>query len=162
MNPHVDIVHADLDLPDHQVAVCSLTAAYALDPMGNGAPLSADTMSRLIAGLQSTPTTLILLAFVGERAVGIATCFRGFSTFLARPLINIHDFAVLGEFRGQGIARQLLEAVTEHARASGCGRVTLEVQQNNSRARRVYEQCGFAHAVYGETTGGSLFYIKAL
>jgi len=162
MQTPIQIITANLDLPAHQDAVRSLTAAYALDPMGSGKPLDDEVLRRLIAGLQSTPTTLILLAFAGERAVGIATCFRGFSTFLAKPLINIHDFAVLSEFRGQGIARQLLDAVTEQARTSGCGRVTLEVQQNNSRARRVYEQCGFAHAVYGETTGGSLFYIKAL
>lgn len=158
----MQIVRADLELVEHQAAVRALTAAYALDPMGNGAPLDDHVLSRLIAGLQSTPTTLIFLAFAGEQAVGIATCFRGYSTFLAKPLINIHDLAVLAEFRGRGIGKQLLEAVVEHARATDCGRVTLEVQQNNSRARHVYERCGFAHAVYGETTGGALFYIKAL
>jgi ribosomal protein S18 acetylase RimI-like enzyme len=41
-------------------------------------------------------------------------------------------------------------------------KVTLEVQDNNSRARRIYEAAGFAQAVYGKTTGGSLFYTKTL
>jgi hypothetical protein len=40
--------------------------------------------------------------------------------------------------------------------------VTLEVQENNHRARQVYSAAGFAQAVYGLHTGGSLFYSKAL
>jgi GNAT superfamily N-acetyltransferase len=88
--------------------VLALTAAYALDPVGNGAPLPADVLGRLISGLESPPTTLILLAYRDEKPVAIATCFRGFSTFYAKPLLNIHDFSVLPEHRGQGIGRQLL------------------------------------------------------
>ena len=86
----------------------------------------------------------------------------GFSTFKARPLVNVHDLAVLPEHRGRGVGRALLAAVERKARALGCARVTLEVQENNGRARRVYERAGFAQAVYGDTTGGSLFYTKPL
>ena len=43
-----------------------------------------------------------------------------------------------------------------------CVKVTLEVQENNRRARHVYEQAGFAQVVYGAETGGALFYAKAL
>lgn len=162
MQSFIQIVLADLALPAHQDAVRALTAAYARDPMGNGEPLSDEVLGRLVAGLQSTPNTFILLAWADEQAIGIATCFRGFSTFLAKPLINIHDLAVLPEFRGQGVARRLLDAVINEARASGCGRVTLEVRQDNSRARYLYERSGFRHAVYGGAASGSLFYIKAL
>jgi len=42
-------------------------------------------------------------------------CFRGFSTFAAAPLINVHDLAVVPGFRGQGIGRRLLEAVEMYA-----------------------------------------------
>lgn len=156
------IVEADLDRPEHQAAVVALTAAYARDPMGNGAPLPAEVLDRLVSGLKAHPTTLILLAYEDGPAVGIATCFLGFSTFAARPLVNIHDFSVLPERRRRGIGRQLLEAVEAKARALGCCRVTLEVQENNTRARTTYERAGFAQAVYGDTTGGSLFYVKAL
>ncbi len=162
MLPSVTIVEADLAVPEHQRDVVALTAAYALDAMGNGAPLPADVLARLVPALREHPTTLIFLAYVNDQAVGIATCFLGFSTFTARPLINIHDLAVLPEYRGQGIGRTLLAAIERKARERGCSKVTLEVQENNTRARRVYEAAGFAHAVYGETTGGSLFYTKAL
>jgi GNAT superfamily N-acetyltransferase len=156
------IVEANLDQPDHQREIIKLTSAYAADRMGNAGPLPPDVLGRLIPGLQAHPTTIILLAYVDEIAVGIATCFLGFSTFAARPLINIHDLAVLPDFRGRGIGRELLAAVDRKARELGCARVTLEVQERNSRARHIYESAGFAHAAPGHNTGGSLFFTKTL
>lgn len=158
----IQVVEADLTRTDHQQAVCALTAAYALDPMGKGGPLELDALDRLIPGLKAHPTTLILLAYADEKAVGLATCFRGFSTFFALPLVNIHDLAVLPAFRGQGIGRQLLDAVAEKARVLGCCKVTLEVLENNTRARHVYEAAGFAQAADGDKTGGALFYSRPL
>jgi ribosomal protein S18 acetylase RimI-like enzyme len=102
------------------------------------------------------------LAYVEDQAVGIATCFRGFSTFAARPLVNIHDLAVLPEFRGYGIGCLLLAEVARKAAELGCCKVTLEVQENNTKAGRLYEDAGFSQAVYGGKTGGSLFYTRPL
>ena len=158
----VDTIEADLSWPEHQEAIIGLIDAYAADPMGNGKPLSADVREALIPGLQEHPTTLVFLAYQAEQAVGIAVCFRGFSTFAARPLINIHDLAVLGTHRGQGIGRRLLKAVEDKARDLGCCKLTLETQENNRRARGVYEAAGFAQAVYEAAAGGSLFYTKPL
>src|SRR5467141_5308529 len=158
-----DIVQADLERGDHRAAVLALTAAYALDPMGKGSALAQETLDRLIDGLRRHPTTLIFLAYLqGQEAAGIATCFLGFSTFFARPLLNIHDFAILPRHRGRGLGRHLLRAVEAKALELGCCKITLEVQENNVRARRVYERAGFAQAVYREATGGSLFYAKIL
>jgi GNAT superfamily N-acetyltransferase len=158
----IEVVKADLASAEHGRDVLALTASYALDPMGNGGPLPPEVLDRLVEGLRSHPTTLVFLAYVDGKAAGIATCFRGFSTFRARPVVNIHDLAVLPEHRGGGVGRRLLAAVEAEARALGCCKVTLEVQENNARARQVYERSGFAQGVYGETTGGSLYYWKAL
>jgi GNAT superfamily N-acetyltransferase len=130
--------------------------------MGNGGPLPVEVLDRLIPGLRGHSTALIFLAYLQDRPIGIATCFRGFSTFAARPLINISDFAILPGFRGRGFGRRLLAAVERKAVDLGCCRITLEVQENNMRARRVYEESGFSRAVYGPETGGSLYYWKPL
>lgn len=159
---NVQIIHADLNDPAHQEAVKAMTNAYALDPMGNGKPLPEEVLARLLPGLKAHPTTMVLLASVNGSVVGIATCFVGFSTFAAQTLINIHDLAVLPEHRGRGIGRALLTAVEAKARALNCVKVTLEVQENNQRARHTYKSFGFAQAVYGDETGGSLFYTKVL
>ena len=160
--PPVEIVEADLTRAEHQQVVLELVDAYARDPMGNGKPLSKEVRRALIPGLQQHPTTLIFLAFQAGKAVGIAVCFLGFSTFAARPLINIHDLAVLPSQRGQGTGRRLLEAIERKARETGCCKLTLEVQENNHRARRLYEAVGFSQSVYEEAAGGSLFLSKPL
>jgi GNAT superfamily N-acetyltransferase len=158
----VEILEADLNRKDHQKTVVNLIDAYAMDPMANGSPLPEDVKKDLIPGLKSHPTTLIFLAFLKDAPIGIAVCFIGFSTFAARPLINIHDFAVLPAHRGCGAGRMLLAAVERKAQEMGCCKVTLEVLENNRRAMDVYAAAGFAQAQYQATAGGALFFSKAL
>lgn len=158
----VEIVEADLQRVDHQHAVIAMMDAYAMDPMGQGAPLSAEARHALIPGLQQHPTTVIFLARLGDEWIGIAVCFRGFSTFAARPLLNISDLNVLPAHRGHGIGRLLLAAVERKAREIGCCKLTLEVQENNQRARHVYGAMGFAQTVHVEAAGGALFLSKQL
>lgn len=158
----MEIVEADLARPTHQQAVLALTDAYARDAMGNGEPLAADVLARLVPSLRAHPTTLIFLAYADVEPVGIATCFLGFSTFAARPLLNVHDLAVLPAHRGRGIAQQLLAAAQTKARMLGCCKLTLEVQENNYAARRLYARAGFAQNVYQDAAGGALFYAKPL
>jgi ribosomal protein S18 acetylase RimI-like enzyme len=160
--PSIDIVEADLDNTDHQRAVVDLIHAYALDPMGNGRPLPPETRHALIPGLKQLPTTMIFLAYQEGQAIGIAVCFRGFSTFAARPLINIHDLAVLPQHRGHGVGRRLLEAVERKAQELDCCKITLEVAENNHKARQIYRAAGFAQTVYAPGAGGALFMSKPL
>lgn len=156
------ILQADLSREDHQRDVLTMTDVYARDAMGNDGPLPAEVMENLIAGLRQHPTTLVFLAYVDEKVVGIATCFVGFSTFAAKPLINVHDLAVRPECRGQGIAVALLSAVEAEARRRGYAKLTLEVLEDNPRAQRIYESFGFKAIGYGQSTGRSLFLSKKL
>jgi ribosomal protein S18 acetylase RimI-like enzyme len=90
---------------------------------------------------------LVLLAFVDDAPVGIAVCFFSLSTFRARALLNIHDLAVLPEHRGRGVGLALLTAVEERARSKDCCKLTLEVQEDNPRARALYDRFGFEDVV---------------
>jgi GNAT superfamily N-acetyltransferase len=158
----ISVVEADLSRSDHQAATLELLNAYSMDPMADAAPLSDTAQRELIPGLRAHPTTLVFLAFCAAEPVGLAICFRGFSTFAARPLINIHDFFVAPAHRGTGISRLLFAAIEQRARELGCCRLTLEVLENNHRARRVYAAAGFAPPVYAPGTGSSLFLAKRL
>jgi ribosomal protein S18 acetylase RimI-like enzyme len=75
----------------------------------------------------------------------------GLATFAARPLVNIHDLAVLPEACGRGVGRRLLEHVEAQARARGCGRLTLEVGDRNETALRLYRAFGFGDGAGGAT-----------
>jgi ribosomal protein S18 acetylase RimI-like enzyme len=116
----------------------------------------------LIPGLRRHPATLVFLAYEGETPIGIATCFIGFSTFAAKPLINIHDLAVLPEHRGRGVGLVLLTAVERAGCERGCAKLTLEVNVNNLRAKRLYEAFGFRQAGVDTPAGGQLFFFKPL
>jgi ribosomal protein S18 acetylase RimI-like enzyme len=157
---NVRIVIGNLDDDVQQAAVLALTDAYARDPMGMGKPLDDEVKQRLIPGLRAHPTTLVFLAYAGERALGMALCFRGFSSFRAQPLINVHDLSVLPEARGQGVGRMLLEAVIAHARQTDCCKVSLETQEANQRAQRLYRSLGFDEQVPG--AGGAIFMTRAV
>lgn len=158
----VEIVEARLDQPDHARLVLELTDAYARDPIGGGKPLPPDVQAALIPGLRAHPTTLVLLAFVERRAVGLATCFWGFSTFAARPVLNLHDVVVLPESRGRGVGRALLRGIEARARERGAAKITLEVRRGNARARRLYASEGFAWSGEADEIGPDLFYVKRL
>ena len=137
------VIEADLDAPQHQEAIVYLINAYARDPMGDGRDLPAAVRERMIPGLRQHPTTLVFLAFDGQEPVGIAVCFRGFSTFAARPLLNIHDLAVMPAYRGRGVGRLLLERIEAKGRELACCKLTLEVREDNHRAQRLYRRSGF-------------------
>ena len=125
--------------------------SYASAPVGGGQPLAPDVRERLIPMLRQHPTSLVLLAFVDDEPVGIAVCFFGLSSFRARPLLNIHDLAVLPQYHGQGVGQALLKAVEERARRKGCCKLTLEVLDDNARARELYRRFGFDDVVVGKS-----------
>jgi len=162
MTDPITIVEADLGRHEHQEAVIAMTDAYSRDPFGDGKPLDPGARERLIPGLRRHPTTLIFLAFEGDRAVGAAICFMGFSTFAAMPLVNVHDLIVVPDFRKKGVGRRLLEAVERKARALGCCKLTLEVLDRNERALRAYTAFGFARYVLQEAAGEAIFMTKVL
>jgi ribosomal protein S18 acetylase RimI-like enzyme len=146
----IAIVEADLGDPQHQDAIVHLIDMYARDPMGGRKALPEAVRAALIPGLQRHPTTVVFLAWHSATPVGIAVCFVGFSTFLARPLVNIHDLAVIPAYRRHGVGRLLLERVAAKGKALGCCKLTLEVRADNHSAQRLYEAVGFDRAAsYG-------------
>jgi ribosomal protein S18 acetylase RimI-like enzyme len=139
----VTIRQADLARVEDQQAILNLLDEYARQLIGRQAPLSEQVRQDLIPALRAHPTSFILLAAMNEKNVGLATCFTGFSTFKAKPLLNLHDLVVLNEFQNQGIGSQLLDAVCTHARNCQYCAVTLEVRADNP-ARRLYLRRGFS------------------
>jgi ribosomal protein S18 acetylase RimI-like enzyme len=153
----INIVPADLSRLDHQKAVVDLIDAYSRDPMGDEKPLPEDVKQRLIPGLREHPTTIVFLAYDADKPIGIALCFRGFSSFFAKPLINVHDLSVLPEYRGKGVGRNLLLAVADQGRKMGGCKITLETQEHNYTAQKLYKSVGFARDVHTPEAGGAIF-----
>lgn len=139
----IRVFDADLADPAQAAAVVACIDAYARDVMGGGHALAGDIKTQIVPGLRATPAASVLLAECEGQTAGVAVCMMGFSTFAARPRLNLHDLSVVPQFRGRGVGRALTEAVIERARAAGCSAVSLEVRQDNDTARALYRSLGF-------------------
>ena len=140
----ITVRRADYTDARDRAALLDLLDAYAQDPMGGGEPLPASTRARLCEDLAARPLAASFIAWLGDEPVGLINTFEAYSTFKARPLVNVHDVAVAPGHRGRGVGQALLAAAEAHARERGACKLTLEVLTGNQRALRSYEQFGFA------------------
>ena len=141
--PGLAIVDADYTNPAHAHAIVTILDSYARDPMGGAQPLSDYAKANLVTELAARAHLFSVLAFNGNEAIGLVNCVEGFSTFACRPLVNIHDIAVISTYRGLGVATKMLAHVEHLARTRGACKLTLEVLEGNQRAARLYAASGF-------------------
>jgi len=143
------VLPVDYHNVEHRHALVMLLDAYARDPMGGGEGLAEDVKARLCDDLAARPDAASFIAWRDGQPVGLVNCIEGYSTFKARPLMNIHDIAVLPGQRGQGVGQALLQAAQDHARARGC-------------CKLAYEQAGFHAYALDPALGRAVFLEKPL
>lgn len=158
----LQIVQADYANLDHAAALVSLLDAYARDPAGGGEGLGGFAKSNLVAALAARPQAYSVLALDGETPIGLVNCIEGFSTFACKPLVNVHDVAVLSAYRGRRVAEHMLALAEDIARQRGACKLTLEVLQGNAGAIRLYERIGFAAYALDPAMGSAQFFQKWL
>ncbi len=161
-NPSLKIARADYADPGHAAALVALLDAYARDPAGGGEPLSAYAREHLVPELAARAQAYSVLAWDGAAPVGLVNCIEGFSTFACKPLVNVHDVAVLASHRGRGIAERMLTEAERIARERGAVKLTLEVLSGNRGAIRLYERIGFAGYQLDPAMGTAQFLQKWL
>ncbi|CAN5352699.1 GNAT family N-acetyltransferase [soil metagenome] len=158
----IEIRRADYHDARDARAITLLLDEYARDPMGGGAAIDPAALDRLVHELAQRPTALSILALVDGTPAGLANAFEGFSTFRARPLLNIHDFMVSRPYRKLGIARSLLAELERVSRERGCCKLTLEVLTGNLPARALYASAGFGGYQLDPVQGNAEFWQKVL
>lgn len=156
------IVEADLTISAHANALVQLLNEYASDQTGGGQPLSDQVKNNLAAELHKRPTARVVLAFDGDIPVGLIICLEGFSTFVCKPLLNIHDVVVSRKYRGKGLFRLMLNQVESIARQLGCCKLTMEVLEKNEPALVAYKANGFAGYELDPAMGRAVFWQKKL
>jgi GNAT superfamily N-acetyltransferase len=131
---------------------------YACDPMGGGQALPQSVQDSLVDELRKRPSFKSAIAWVDEEAAALVNFAEGFSTFAAKPLINVHDLVVHADFRGQGLSHKLLEFVRQEAAKVGCCKLTLEVLSENEIARSSYRKFGFKPYQLSDEGGAAQFW----
>lgn len=84
----------------------------------------------------------ILIAEYENKICGQTIFFKNFSTFVGRPGYYIEDLYVKPEYRGKGIGKVLLDAVTKKAKENDFGRVEWVVLDWNVSAIEFYKNRG--------------------
>lgn len=143
-------------------ALVTLLDAYASDPAGGGEPLSDHAKTHLVRELAARPQAYTVLAFDGDLPVGLVNCIEGFSTFACKPLVNVHDVAVLASHRGRGVAAQMLALAEQMAQARGAVKMTLEVLSGNQPAVALYRRIGYEGYQLDPAMGTAQFFQKWL
>ena len=123
--------------------VTALINQYIADPMGGGIPLSSMQQLHLIDGLANHPACFVLFILINQNIAGLATCFINFSTFKAKPYINIHDLIIDFPHRGKGLGKSLLQKIESIAVDRKYCKITLEVREDNFTAQKLYNDLGF-------------------
>lgn len=132
---------------EHCLQVIKLLNDYMNDPMGNNRPMPKTLGPRIISGLKNHPGFLGFFVMADDQFAGLANYNINFSTFQAKPLINIHDFIIAPEFRNIGAGSFLLNAVISYASQNGFCRINLEVREDNLTAKSLYKKMGFDDCV---------------
>lgn len=158
----LEMVLVDYRNQKHAADLLALLDDYARDPYGGGEPLPDICRRELTDRLAAFPGAFSVIAYRGGQPLGLVNCFMGFSTFLCKPLVNIHDVVVSSAARGQGVCTLMLEKVAQEARERGCIKITLEVLEKNHPARAAYRKCGFRPYALEEEFGKAEFWQRYL
>ena len=151
-----------LEQQAHAYALLYLLDHYASGPMGGSNALDENVKATLIPALAARSDYIGFLAFSNALPVGLINCFEGFSTFAARPLLNIHDIIVHTDFHGQGIGTLLLQRTEQAAKQKNYCKLTLEVLAHNQAALQLYRRAGFQPYQLTEAAGQALFMHKII
>jgi len=157
-----EIRKVDYNNPDHAADMMMLLDHYSRDPMGANEPLPQNIHDNLIHELQKRSHVASAIAYVDATPAALVNYIEGFSTFAAKPLINVHDLVVHVDFRGQGLSHQLLAFVESEAKSIGCCKVTLEVLAENEIAKKSYAKFGFKPYQLTEEGGPAQFWQKKI
>lgn len=111
----------------------------------------------------------IIIAYHGERATELDEPIRRWLIERGQPgnldvetegdVLYIDSVAVDSEFGGRGIGTKLIQRVVEHARETNIPAVTLNVDQDNPAAARLYERLGFHKHKEIEISGSRFDYM---
>jgi ribosomal-protein-alanine acetyltransferase len=80
---------------------------------------------------------------------------------------ELENIAVARAFQSQGVAKRLLNALSDQAQQAGSESIYLEVRESNTAARNLYEKAGFAQtgrrkAYYSNPHEDAVLYRKSL
>ena len=106
-------------------------------------PADLAAARRFLAARMAAGDAHALLGFVDGVALGFTQLYPIHSSVSMRRAFVLNDLYVAPAARRRGLARALIEAAVEHARAEGAVWLRLETALDNHAAQALYEQLGW-------------------
>lgn len=85
---------------------------------------------------------------VGGEAVGFGLVAKTYSREAGGKVLWLEELFVLPAYRSCGLGREFFAAAEQYARENGFARIRLEVEEDNVRARSLYERLGYEDLEY--------------
>jgi GNAT superfamily N-acetyltransferase len=128
--------------PEDAARLAELANALDFEDLGEQAlrPFDASVMIRDFICENAILATEVAVA--GGIVVGYAAHNLAYHAETARPARWLENLYVTPEWRGGGVARALMAAVSRHALATGCDAVFWGVRRDNAGGRRFYDKLG--------------------
>lgn len=105
--------------------------------------LTEEIRSKVVSQLFELPYFHGFICFVDNQPAACAVCYESFSTYRFMKILNVHDFMVSKRYRGKGLGKILLTGIEQYCSANEYLKITLEVNNNNAVAKKLYQSCGF-------------------
>jgi ribosomal protein S18 acetylase RimI-like enzyme len=93
--------------------------------------------------LERGESVVLLAEAPGGEALGFVQMYPTFSSLRAARVFVLYDLYVVPEARRHGVARRLMEAAVDEARAEGAAALSLQTARTNHAAQRLYESLGW-------------------
>ena len=114
-----------------------LPAILAIEKVSFASPWTAGMFTEELEN-KLAQCLVIRINYEGKSVVGAYSIFR-----LIADAAHLHNLAVKNEYKRQGLAQGLMEAMKNIAMQVGIGARTLEVRESNKEAISLYLKCGF-------------------
>jgi GNAT superfamily N-acetyltransferase len=109
------------------------------DWWGNQEPSDEEMLENVLRVMEDGDGEFLL----GGAPAGVCQIRFRWSVWKSAPDCWLEDLYVTEAARRTGLGTALVEAAIERAKARGCRRIELDVNEGNAAALALYESCGF-------------------
>ena len=130
------------------------------DDMGRKEPTDSEIRSTVAKLFEDPATEFLLGAPDGQDAAGVCQLRYRLTVWTGAHDCWLEDLFVESGARRSGLGRALVAEAFERARARGCRRIDLDVDEDNTRALALYREMGFGTEPKG--SGRTLYVARRL
>ena len=110
-----------------------------------GYPSPAAEIPARLKALSGEPGSIVWVAEIEHRIVGVATARTFAGLHVATPVAWLTALVVAERMRGKGVGKQLVAVAEEWARQQGAAKLALTSALHRAEAHEFYKRLGYDH-----------------